>query len=469
MIIANFTTVKPEMAHSRTYEDFSKFLGENSKRLGIVSRMEPYEEMTMSYLTEAFGNVVRNKEKMGNKFQKLDSFSFEWEIQQNFVKYVFMAAPAEGDGTNGSEITMVFKERYYEPYDTFEICDTKQQFFVLDAPTRKADNYWCYTVRVLTNDREEILVDGSAYEGAKTRWLGNVQVEYHEQGYTKFQSNVEKARGYISEIRNDIDASSRYEAMEQTFIKLSRGSEANGWESKIFAWPDKKRVLLDSFMTARNNGMLLQHGTMDANGKATVTDRQGRPVMAGDGVLPQIYRYASKFNYSKLTVSLFNEMILALAQKCPKVQGNTFLFVVNLKLFQELQNVLSEYLANHNTDGAYIWSKQANGNIKVGATYDAYTFANNTIILKADRALDFEYPDTGFGVMIDLTADKTSGRPAIEAFTVEGKELIENTLTGVGIRNGEVASPVAGIKWTMTGYWGIAVYNPYRSVVLLEN
>ena len=27
MIIANFTTVKPEMAHSRTYEDFSKFLG----------------------------------------------------------------------------------------------------------------------------------------------------------------------------------------------------------------------------------------------------------------------------------------------------------------------------------------------------------------------------------------------------------------------------------------------------------
>jgi len=380
-----------------------------------------------------------------------------------------MAAPAVGDGTNGSEIEMSFTERYYEPYDTFEICDTKQQFFVMEAPIRKADNFWTYQVRVLTNDREETLVNGSAYAGAKTRWLGNVQVEYHEQGYTKFQSNVEKARGYISEIRNDIDASSRYEAMEQAFIKLSRGSEANGWESKIFAWPDKKRVLLDNFMAARNNGMLLQHGTMDANGKATVTDRQGRPVMAGDGVLPQIYRYASKFNYSKLTVSLFNEMILSLAQKCAKVQGNTFIFVVNLVLFQEMQNVLSEFLANHNTDGAYIWSKQANGNIKVGATYDAYTYAGNTIILKADRALDYEYPDKGFGVLIDLTADKKSGHPAIEAWTVEGKELVENTLTGVGIRNGEVASPVAGIKWTMTGYWGIAVYNPYRSVILLEN
>lgn len=30
MIVANFTTVKPEMAHSRTYEDFSKFLGESN-------------------------------------------------------------------------------------------------------------------------------------------------------------------------------------------------------------------------------------------------------------------------------------------------------------------------------------------------------------------------------------------------------------------------------------------------------
>lgn len=93
----------------------------------------------------------------------------------------------------------------------------------------------------------------------------------------------------------------------------------------------------------------------------------------------------------------------------------------------------------------------------------------NTLLVKADRALDFEYPDTGFGVMIDLTADKKSGRPAIEQFTIDGKELIENTLTGVGIRNGEVASPVAGIKWVMSGYAGIAVYNPYRSVILLKN
>lgn len=105
----------------------------------------------------------------------------------------------------------------------------------------------------------------------------NIQPEYHEQGFVKYQSNVQQCRQWLSEVRCDIDASSRYEALEQTFIKLSRGSDENGWQSKIFAWPEKKRVLLDNFMSACNNAMLWQRGTMDANGKATITDRQGRP------------------------------------------------------------------------------------------------------------------------------------------------------------------------------------------------
>ena len=88
--------------------------------------MEPYEDMTMSYLTEGFGNVMRNKEKLGNKYQKLDSFSFEWEIEQNFIKYIYFGDVAEGDGENGSEIKMVFTERYYEPYDTFQVEESKQ-------------------------------------------------------------------------------------------------------------------------------------------------------------------------------------------------------------------------------------------------------------------------------------------------------------------------------------------------------
>ena len=37
----------------------------------------------------------------------------------------------------------------------------------------------------------------------------------------------------------------------------------------------------------------------------------------------------------------------------------------------------------------------------------------NTITFMCDRALTREYPTKGYGVCIDLTADKTTGMPAI--------------------------------------------------------
>jgi hypothetical protein len=429
--------------------------------------MQPYDEMTSTFLTEAMGNVVRNSEKAASKYQKLNSLMFEWEIEQRFIKYVYFAADVADDGANQSEITMYFTERYYEVEDTFMIDSTKQMCFVVDGPIRKDEKCWEYTVRLLTGNADALLNKAACYRGAKTRWIGNIKQEWHDTGFVKYQSNVEKQRGYINEIRVDIDASARYEAVEEMFIELSRGSDANGWETKVFAWPDKKKVLLDNFMEARNNSLLWQHGTMDENGKSIVFDRQGRPVIAGDGIIPQINRYASKYNYSKLTTSLLNEIILTLAKKCDKITGNTFVFVVNETLWFDLQNTMSEFLANHHTDAAYIWSK-TNGMVKAGATYNAYTFSDNTVIFKVDRALSIEY-QKGYGILVDLTADKASGRPAIEMFTLGNKQLVENTLTGVGIQNGPVASPVSGIKYVMSGWQGVAVYNPYRSVILFQN
>jgi hypothetical protein len=322
----------------------------------------------------------------------------------------------------------------------------------------------------MSGDREATLDTSVCKKGMKARWIGSVKPELHEQGYVKYQSNAETMKGYITEIRCDIDFSSRYEALEQTFIKISRSNEMGGWQSKIFQWPEKKKILLDTFMATRNQGSLWQQGTMDENGKSTITDRQGRPIIAGDGAIPQINRFASKFCYNTLGISLFNKMMTTLARKCKNTTGNNFIFIVNDALWMQLQTVLGSYLSdNRSTDGGYLWSKQSNGNVKVGATYDAYTFAGNTLMVKVDRALSLEYgEDKGYGIMIDLTGDKASGRPAIEAFTLGNKQLVEDTFTGVGLQGTQVATKVAGGSFIMSGYWGIAVYNPYRSVILMQ-
>lgn len=136
----------------------------------------------------------------------------------------------------------------------------------------------------------------------------------------------------------------------------------------------------------------------------------------------------------------------------------------------QMQNVLGGFLADNKTDKPFLYSKQTNGNVKVGATYDTYTFGGNTVAITVDRALSLEYgEDKGYGILIDLTGDKASGRPAIEMFTLEGKQLEENTYSGVGLGKDAVATKVAGGSYIMSGYWGVAVYNPYRSCIIMQN
>jgi hypothetical protein len=136
-------TQKPEMAHTRLYEDFSKFLGEKPERLGLVSRMEPFEQYTMSYLTEAVGNLYRLENK-SSKYQKLDSLAYTWDIEQNKLQYAYFADDVVQNGLNGSEITMAFTKREFEAEETFMIDGSKQMLWVVEAPRRVSDNYWEY-------------------------------------------------------------------------------------------------------------------------------------------------------------------------------------------------------------------------------------------------------------------------------------------------------------------------------------
>lgn len=165
-----------------------------------------------------------------------------------------------------------------------------------------------------------------------------------------------------------------------------------------------------------------------------------------------------------------------MADKAQSDTDNKWLIVCNRKLWQDVNMVLGEYLSNYRTDGTYMYSKSANkgagGYIKVGATFDTYVYAGNQITFIVDRALTREYPNKGYGVCIDLTADKTTGTPAIAKFTLAGKDFITNKVLGIGgydgKSSGEVASNVAGSKLVMMAYAGMAAFTPYRSVIIRE-
>ena len=263
--------------------------------------------------------------------------------------------------------------------------------------------------------------------------------------------------------------SSRYSAMEDQFIKVSKG-EGSEKEEQIFKLNKPEKDLLDNFQTVKNNHLLSGKTTMDSNGKCTVLTEDGRPLIAGDGVIPQVERFASKYKFAKLNIGVINTMLEQMAQKAVNPTGNTFTIMVNDRLWGMVNSTLASFLKDWGSVPTMLYSKAANSMVKadnalkVGATFVSYEVAGNTVTFMVDRALSKEYPTKAYGLCLDMTPDATINQPAVAAFTLKGAEFISSKYPGVGgvdgITSGVVSSPVAGSKLIVAGYSGIAVFAP---------
>lgn len=473
MKVYEMTSHNPKMGSTKTYEDFTKFLGNKPHRLGIVSRF--YPELTASYLTESLMNIHVNQSKP-SKFQSIDALVFEWEIEVDYIKRVRFASVPDGNGAGGTEIIMDFEENYYQKYDTFRIEGSKQTCIVLYAPVRKHDKKWQVIVRLVDNDFQSVLDVTACQPGMTTRFLTNYHPELSEEGYTKYQSNVEKHRNHISTHRNDVSFSSLFALTEEVVIDLGDGKVKDGKKGDaLYKMPKKEFELLESFMYARNNALLFGKSNVDKNGKPTIVDPDtGRPIYIGDGIISQIERYAQKYAYAKLSLNAFDKVLEHLRAKSKKSTGNQYTFIVNEKLWSDLNTTLRQFLIDSKSldGGPMFYSKKSGGNITVGGTFDSYIFAGNQVTFHVDKALTLEHPDKGYGLIIDLTADAVSGQPAMQMFTVNGAEFLRSELVGVGGLSGKasgvVSTPVAGSKLIHMGYAGVGVFNPYRSYIIEE-
>ena len=463
MRISGFTTTRPNMPTTRTYEDFMKFLGANPARLGIVSTL--YDQYTATHLTEALMNTY-TMEKGKKGFQSINSFLIEWDLQAKKIKRVPLIAAPEGSGVNAGDVKFYFPENYYQKYDTFVVERTRQQFIVLNRPQRLRDNCWLVIAKILDNDYDSV-VDPTTAAGFQTRFVTNYHPELHSEGYTKYQSNCEKMRTYIATHRCDIDMSAMYKPMEDVFIQIGKGND----DDPVYKMNTAEKECLDSYMEARNNALLWGKSNMDASGKPKIYDEDGRPIVSADGVIAQIERFATKFVFSKLNVGYFEKALQAMVAKSEKPQGNSYMLICNTAFYNEWQRVMNAWIVAHKTDGSFLFSKGSNGYVDLGATYESYTFGGNKISVKIDRCFDVEFPTRKYAALIDLTADASTGKPAMAFFTFKGGDIIHNVIVGVGgksgLASGEVSSPVAGSKLVNWGYGGVAVFNPYRSVIMI--
>jgi hypothetical protein len=205
-----------------------------------------------------------------------------------------------------------------------------------------------------------------------------------------------------------------YASMENVFVSIAKGEGNGNMKESLFKMTKAEQVVLESFLQARNNALLFGKCNFDKNGKCTVFEPDsGRPIPMGDGIIAQIERFASRYVFSKLSVNVFNTAINQMVEKTAKTTGNSIVFLCNQKMWQMVNDTLREYLRDWKTNGTFLYSKAAGGDVKVGATYSSYEYAGNTVTFQVDKSLTMWYPDKAYGLFLDLTADKTTGQPAI--------------------------------------------------------
>ena len=89
--------------------------------------------------------------------------------------------------------------------------------------------------------------------------------------YSKFQSQTERHRNFMTTFRADTSWSSLYAIQEDVFMKIADDKDATKGEG-IYKMKKKEKELLDTFNYAVNTGLLCNKGNVDINGKATIQD-----------------------------------------------------------------------------------------------------------------------------------------------------------------------------------------------------
>ena len=140
-----------------------------------------YTDNTLNFITDGLRNIFYKDEK-ADQFQLSSSLLFEWIVETNNIKKVEFAEVPTETGENGTEITMAFRENYYQKYDIFRIDKTKQQCQVVSRPIRKREDYWEVQVRLIDNDYDTILDTDGCQVGDTTTFQSVAMPELSEEG-----------------------------------------------------------------------------------------------------------------------------------------------------------------------------------------------------------------------------------------------------------------------------------------------
>ena len=231
-----------------------------------------YPDLAINVLTDALRNVFYNKQKGTESFQPINAMAVEWEIDVNYIHKVKIEVDVAGatPGLNKAPMTLILESKYYDKNDTIAL-ENQQQLFVIAPPRQIGPKKWEHIVTLVGNDYSKSVDPRFLRKGKYTRFRSNFHPELSERGYTKYTSNTEQHRNWLSRHRASEIVSADYAVKEKVYLEVAKKDK-----KEYFKLHQYEMAALSTFMEAKNNALIFSETNYDNNGKCLDKDESGR-------------------------------------------------------------------------------------------------------------------------------------------------------------------------------------------------
>jgi len=443
---------------THTLEHFETLIGRGVNVMPDVVQLRP--DYSMNYLTDGIGRTFMEGQK--SKSEKSQYMIVEWTLNQKNIPKVKIVADCTETGVGKTPVAIDVDRPYYFQGDTF-VLENQQQLRVTLPVQKISANRWRYICTLEGNDLSRGINTRFTTAGKITMYRTNYHGELSKHGAFKKMNTTEVHRAYLSRQRQSLQVSGDFASM---LAVLKRGNK-----SAYFKIGEPTRDLMELLMHSRNNSMLFGESNHDEHGRCLNINEDGMAEPSGDGLLKQIERYCDKLNYAVLDTSLFDEAIESVILKTGKPRGNQITVLGNRKGLKDVHAALERALLQKSPLGAWYYHLNGSDKVKVGKEYDMYQYQGNTITFVEDHNLSESIYNRGYLIFVDTSIN--GDKPNVVNYTLEGRNLIQGKLLGMGgldgRTSGNIATALDGTEIHLMSYSGLAVLNPYAGFIMQEN
>jgi hypothetical protein len=499
---------RPNMySDTKTYRDWSKYLGEKPTMLANVVRQMP--QHSMLYMMLGMGNKFTDKDFTGLKGATgLETQWYQWYIIGHVNQLMYFQESCIPPTTGGTEFKIILDRKYATKKDTLRLKDSNE-LYVTKLPRRVSDDRWEYSVVVIgnapskLNERDErVITDISLLQkGQVIQWSGNLGSE-GDTGIDnlKVEGGYEMHRNNMTQTNVRESSTGTFQRMAHYRVKMKKQGQDGvtdlGYEE--FIMPDSFKMAQEQLVQQMNERIVFGRGNTNSDGYSSLISDEDFPIPACSGIIEQVERRAPKIPYTILTEKILQDAINIVAENSGQPTGNFLKFVCTKKMWYSVQRVMStisKAFPITNNEGIFIATNRYGektriadptqmkgkefktnpdikgiGNVSVGTTFRSYEFAGNVVTFMVDASLsnNINYADREYGIFLnDALAD---GTPNLQLFTQKGLELLVTEVNGAGGQNGMtsgVASSDGDYRYkTLRAWYSVAVKDPYRALIL---